>query len=133
MTLDDRFFSKVREIGECWEWSAYRDHHGYGKFRTDSGPRLAHRLSWQFFRGAIPEGLALDHLCRNRACVNPDHLDPVTIGVNVQRGAEEITSCPQGHPYDSENTYRPARGGRQCRTCKNAQAIASRRRARAKG
>ena len=90
--------------------------------------------SYEHFRGAIPEGLNLDHLCRNRKCVNPDHLEAVTQRVNVMRGvsvtAENMrkSHCPTGHPYDAANTYVRANGHRGCRACRKVhkQAFKSR-------
>jgi hypothetical protein len=89
--------------------------------------RLVHRIAYEAERGSIPEGLVLDHLCRNRGCVNPWHLEPVTNIQNVMRGVSAFainarkTECPQGHPYDDENT-RIERGSRICQTCKLAKA-----------
>lgn len=79
---------------------------------------LAHRWSYEFHVGPIPEGLDLDHLCRNRGCVNPDHLEPVTREENIRRAFATVTHCPSGHPYSDENTYvRPGTVHRKCRAC----------------
>src|ERR1044072_9284041 len=87
-----RFWSQVRFIPDCcWEWTAGMNQYGYGRF-TLTGPRetsqkvQAHRYSYEQLVGPIPEGLVLDHLCRNRACVNPDLLEPVTLKENILRG-----------------------------------------------
>jgi hypothetical protein len=84
----------------------------------------AHRFAYQMLVGPIPEGLTLDHLCRNTGCCNPEHLEAVTHRDNVLRGVSFAavnavkTECPRGHPYDSENTYIvPSTGGRLCRLC----------------
>jgi hypothetical protein len=71
---------------ECWEWTAARKNGGYGSFAIGKGNVYAHRFAYEMLVGPIPEGLELDHLCRNRGCVNPDHLEPVTRQVNVLRG-----------------------------------------------
>lgn len=110
----------VEDSNGCWLWQGWT-RRGYGA-TSDSGRKVsAHRASYEFFVGPIPEGLHLDHLCRVTQCVNPAHLEPVTPAENVRRspfytGAR--TACPYGHPYDAENTIvRPA--GRWCRRCRD--------------
>ncbi len=122
-----RFVAKV-EFGDgdgCWVWTAARHPRGYGHFNPDGVVRSAHRLAYEVWVGPIPEGLDLDHLCRNTSCVNPGHLEPVSRKENTMRG-DTITAaharrthCPQGHPYDEENTYHiPSRPtARYCRIC----------------
>jgi hypothetical protein len=123
----DRFWAKVRPAGwdDCWEWTATRSVEGYGRF-TDSARRVsafnAHRWAYEHLRGEIPDGLQLDHLCRNRGCVNPWHCEPVTGRINVLRGESFAainatkTHCHRGHEFTPENTYL-TRGKRQCRSC----------------
>ena len=123
-----KFWSRVVARGECWEWIG-TTHLGYGvtsvvidgRWRN----RKAHRVAWQQTRGEIPAGLVLDHLCRNTRCVNPDHLEPVTLVENIRRGVgmgprnAMKTHCKQGHEFTPENT-RPRDGHpewRLCRTC----------------
>ena len=118
---EERFFAKVEQRGECWVWTGARQYSGYGRFLGDDHRVTgAHQWSWRFFRGPVPAGLVLDHLCRNRSCVNPDHLEPVTQRINVRRHTETITHCPRGHEYTPENT-RQHRGQhgyqRGCRAC----------------
>lgn len=124
----DRLLSKVRfDESGCWQWTA-ATHHGYGRFGVRAGLDFwpvvpAHRASYVLLHGPIPCGLVLDHLCRNRGCVNPDHLEPVTHQINILRGngapARHATKthCIHGHPFDEANTYIKANGGRDCRTC----------------
>ena len=122
--LVKRFWSKVNKTEACWLWTAAKSTRGYGSIGTgDRRTALAHRVAYELLVGPIPEGLTLDHLCRNHGCVNPAHLEPVTQRENVLRGVSPsarcaaVTHCPQGHPYDEANTYRPPEGGRDCRAC----------------
>jgi hypothetical protein len=120
-TLEQRFWEKVDRRGpdECWPWLASTDGKGYGSFRVGKHQR-AHRFAYELLIGPIPAGLVIDHLCRNRACVNPAHMEPVTPLENQRRGIHgnsKKTHCPQGHPYDDGNTYR-YRGRRICKACR---------------
>jgi len=81
-----RFWSKV-DCADCWEWTACTDGDGYGRFNIGGRPWRAHRVSWALLVQDLPKGLYVDHLCRNRRCVNPDHLEPVPPVVNTKRGA----------------------------------------------
>lgn len=90
--LQQRFWSRVTETpGGCWLWTGALCDSGYGRFRAGTLVRT-HRYAYELMVADIPDGLDLDHLCRRRACVNPYHLDPVTRGVNVRRGARVIRS-----------------------------------------
>ncbi len=105
----------------CWNWTGGMTPNGYGKICVTLG---AHRAVYQAHRGPVPEGLYLDHLCRNKRCVNPSHLEPVTPSENQRRARGFIaanmakTHCPKGHPYSEENTsYQKRKTGRVCKTC----------------
>ena len=111
----------------CIDWTGCIDAEGYG--RTSDHDR-AHRVAFRAAKGAIPEGLILDHLCRNRRCVNADHLEAVTRAENTRRGGKAMqTSCIRGHPFDEANTYR-YRGSRTCRACQCRRVLRYKRRKR---
>lgn len=126
LTSESRFFSRVAQSDDCWLWTSIATEGGYGKFGVNKRSMLAHRWSYEFLRGEIPEGLQLDHECRNTLCVNPWHLEPVTGLVNLLRGDTIIArnlakkACDRGHPFDAANTYVCPRGRRECRRCRNA-------------
>ncbi|MFD9879982.1 HNH endonuclease signature motif containing protein [Streptomyces alboflavus] len=124
----DRFLDKIRgTAGGCWEWTGHVKPNGYGQVRINRRALHAHRVAYEAVRGPIPEGLVLDHLCRNRACVNPDHLEAVSHRTNILRGNGPAahnarrTHCLRGHPFDDANTYVAANGARHCRTCAAAR------------
>jgi hypothetical protein len=100
---------------------------GYRQVREGARKTLVHRLMWEWLVGPIPDGMTLDHLCRNKACWWPDHLEPVSHRVNVLRGNAPMalharkTHCHKGHEFDEENTYISPRGHRVCRTCKRGR------------
>lgn len=136
---EERFWYDVRSIGaghdDCWEWSGFRHPRGYGRFMDKGKGYQAHRFAYEQVIGPIPEGLQLDHLCRNRACVNPAHLEPVDNQTNTLRGegltAENArkTECKRGHPLVPENVYViPSTGSRVCRRCNTDRTIAWRKR-----
>ncbi len=135
-TLEERFWSKVikdgpipehrPDLGPCWTWTGYiSPETGYAYFSLDHAhPVLAHRQAYTLTNGPIPDGLILDHLCRNRPCPNPGHSEPVTYQENLLRGPTTLaaqnvakTHCPHGHPYDEANTYFWKDGSRHCRAC----------------
>lgn len=115
--LNKRFWIKVAggDVDTCWEWTAHRDRAGYGRINVNNTPKLAHRLAYEYLRDEIPEGLDLDHLCRNKSCVNPWHLEPVTRSVNLRR-VPLGTHCERGHEYAPGSFYQQGRK-RTCIEC----------------
>lgn len=129
-TVSERFDrSTTHTDNGCIVWTAYVAPDGYARFWARGRKWVAHRFAWIEAHGEIPEGHDVDHLCRNRRCVNLDHLEVVTHRENIVRGhgprliserAARVTHCRRGHPYDQENTRWRTKDGcryRQCRAC----------------
>lgn len=130
--IEERFKEKYRVDQEsgCWIWTASLMPNGYAQFRYSRAKNgYGHRFSYEHHIGPIPEGRQIDHLCKNKACVNPDHLDVVTPKTNIERigprrsANAEKTHCPRGHPLSGDNLYVfPNRRARTCRTCRREYA-----------
>lgn len=133
LSVEERFWAKVNkdgsipahrpDLGACWIWTAGKDREGYGRLAIDRVAVAAHVVAYRLLIGEIPERLELDHLCRNRGCVRPHHLEPVTHQENVRRGAacygDGLTECPNGHPLDESNAYqRTDNAGIKSRACR---------------
>lgn len=121
----DRLWNRSIDVDGCWIYTGSKSE-GYGRIRYEGRNVPAHRLSYEFIVGEIPEGLMLDHLCRNRACINPDHLEPVTNKENILRGVgtgainAKKTHCLRGHELSGKNiSIRTTRGlrWRACLAC----------------
>lgn len=128
----DGFWSRVDKSGgpdACWPWLGAKNQKGYGRRNFRGVVTLAHRAAYVISKGEVPDGFTIDHLCRNRACQNPAHLEAVPHRINLLRGntiiarAASATHCPQGHPYDEANTKLARDGHRSCRACDNARAF----------
>ncbi|WKX70035.1 HNH endonuclease signature motif containing protein [Streptomyces sp. XD-27] len=133
----DRFLARVTDTERgCWEWTGTRDRNGYGLMCIDGRRRSVHRIAYEAVRGPIPVDLEIDHLCRTRACANPDHLEAVPHRINVLRGVSfaarkaRQTHCVNGHRLDAVTIYRAPNGTRKCRICRTAANERYRRRRR---
>ena len=129
--IEARFWKHVspEPNSGCWLWTASEDGRGYGQFAPfgwrglhKQGSIKAYKFAYLFYRGSVPDGKELDHVCRNRLCVNPDHLEPVSHRENVLRGDSPSarqarqTHCKRGHEFTAENTW-SGDEHRRCKTC----------------
>lgn len=137
IVIEERFWAYVNkdgpipinrpELGPCWLWTGGHVPAGYGAFSVGNKSEMAHRVAYQICVAPIPDELETDHLCRNRGCVRPSHLEPVTPKVNQHRGEGfagvnfRKTECVRGHPLSGDNLYISPDGERQCRTCRRDQ------------
>lgn len=134
--LKTRFYNRfVKLENGCWEWIGTIDSgNGYGRFGDNYKELVAHRVSYLLHKGKIKKGLVIDHLCKNKWCVNPNHLEAVTNGENVLRGngitAKNVmkTHCPKGHPYFGGNLYLHPKGNKTQRSCRECSRIRIRKR-----
>lgn len=126
----DAFWGKAAPDGTgCLVWTGYIDPSGYARYEHRGQRIRVHRIAYVDTHGSIPDGTIIDHLCRNRACINPDHLEAVDNWTNVRRGTSPValnwrkTHCKRGHEFTPENTIIPAKrpGQRHCRRCKNGE------------
>ncbi len=125
-----RYAEKIEVTDGCWTWLGTRTTRGYGRIFKGRKPYQAHRVVYELLVGAIPEGMTLDHLCRNRLCVNPAHLEPVSDRINRMRGisppavAARRATCVHGHEYTPQTMRLTKQGARVCRICTNEKARA---------
>jgi len=143
LTPEQRFWEKVDKngpipahrpsLGACWLWTAGKFSNGYGAFSCDGRQMRAHRFAFFLSGRTFRAKEVTDHLCRQRSCVRASHLEAVTQSQNIIRGMRPTltlmrTHCPQGHPYDAENTAYSKEGWRMCRNCRSARLREMRRR-----
>jgi hypothetical protein len=120
---EESFWAKVDKSGDCWVWQGWT-RRGYGQYSLWGRSWGVHQIAYILEHGSTPEGLQIDHLCRNRACVRASHLEAVTQLENLHRGFSPSalnigkTHCPKGHEYTEDNTYRNNKGSRSCLTCR---------------
>lgn len=126
-TVEARFWEKVNKTDGCWLWTGATTPEGYGQLGIGGKAVYAHRIAWEKRHGLVPGGLQIDHLCRVRNCVNPEHMEPVTRRENILRGNSphainaRKTECKSGHPFNEQNTYHDRRyNRRRCRACWNS-------------
>jgi len=120
----------IRKTDTCWLWTGFLTKRGYGHCCAEGRQWLAHRAIYTIHKGPIPEGLTLDHLCYNPACVNPEHLEPVTLLENIYRSLPhriKRTHCKHGHEYTAENTHYRQNKGYEERVCRECNRIKRRR------
>jgi hypothetical protein len=130
MKLPERFQRKVTVCRACWIWTGATAK-GYAHYQFEGKLGPGHRFSYEFFHGNIPDGLVLDHKCRNRLCVNPLHLEPVTVHENVKRSLpfrKYATACPNGHEYTDGSYYLVV--GKRCKKCAATHGATRRKRAK---
>lgn len=118
------FIEFVGEMGDdCWDWEGELSHNGYGRYTYgyvgySRQTQAAHRWAFQQFVRLLDDEESLDHLCENRRCVNPDHLEPVSVAENNRRAKAKLTECKHGHPLSGDNLYVTPNGRRNCKTCR---------------
>lgn len=131
ISIEERLWSRVDkngpvpthrpELGPCWNWTGAIQSNGYGKIGLNGKTPYSHRVAFELSNGPVPDGLELDHLCRNHSCARPSHLEAVTHAENIRRGEQAMrTHCPAGHEYDTQNT-RMNNGKRICMACHRAR------------
>jgi len=122
----NRIYDKLlKKKSGCWQYIGKLDKNGYGRVRDNYTRKLIHRAMYEHLIGRIPDKMVIDHLCRNRGCVNPSHMEVVTQRENILRGYgvtarnSRKLNCKRGHGLNGENLYMTTKGSRQCIKCRN--------------
>lgn len=115
--VSEFFYRHILKTGTCWLWTGRIYPNGYGQFHARTKVVYAHRWSYEFHVGPIPQGKELDHICRVRHCVRPGHLEAVTHRENVRRGNAVKNHCIHGHAYNKQNMWLDKHGWKHCRAC----------------
>lgn len=127
MASIDNFMRHVdKQRNGCWNWTGSLYKNGYARFMYNGACGYGHRFSYEYFKGKIPIALQIDHLCRNKRCVNPEHLEVVTLQENIRRFNSTRTHCKRGHEFTKDNTYLK-NGKRYCKKCRSTYKIRSRK------
>jgi len=128
LSLEDRLWKRVSKSEDgCWNWTGHVSGGGYGRIRNGGKREQAHRVSFALAGNKIPEGLVVDHICNNRRCVRPDHLQAITQRDNILRSdspparQSKQVACLNGHPLDGDNLFMRRNGKRECRVCIRAR------------
>jgi hypothetical protein len=119
VSVSDRLWLSVFKTSDygCWVWTGRKQREGYGRIVVNGITTGVHRVAYEMAKGPIPDGMTIDHLCRNKACVNPAHMEVVSFGENSRRQMLSRTTCKHGHPWSFDNTRFDKRGRRCCRAC----------------
>ena len=125
-TVRERFDSLTQKSGGCLNWTGHKNQSGYGTFQVGGRSVLAHRFAWEAAQGPIADGMTVDHICFNRACVKIEHLRllPKPENSRLRRNVGK-SACIRGHEFTSDNTYVNGRGARICRTCRRERSAAA--------
>lgn len=126
----ERFTSKIQITESCWLWTRYIDPEGYGRYSINDVKHYAHRVSYTFYVGKISEGKVIDHVCRVKNCVNPEHLRMVDVTTNTLENSRAPaalnklkSSCKYGHSLEGSNLIVTPKGTRACRSCRRTKSL----------
>jgi hypothetical protein len=122
-TVEERFWSKVAKFESCWIWNGAKDETGHGRLKINCIQVSAHRVSYEWKHGSIPDGMDAHHKCFNPACVNPDHLQILTHSQHISLHRPFKTHCKRGHEFTPDNLYNSKSGKKKCIKCSKINGI----------